>query len=173
MLFGDASSFAIEYDLDREFGGEWLFGKMCYWIGGSRIGNYDLGTSLRDVLFQIKYIGHCCGDRFGEGLCKIGPEEIFYLIDGALYGEGGEGSSALIKIPDDLARYDVRVPVDVFDEWKIYLVDCEQGAMLMYKHEDEKKPSFYSLPKYRFDKIFLDFYGRLESDYEKETFLDK
>ena len=107
------------------------------------------------------------------GLCKIGAEKVFYLVDKSLYGEGEEGDGVVIDIPDNLVRYDVRIPVDAFDEWKIYLVDCEKDAMLIYKNEEEKKPSFYSLPKGRFDKIFLDFYARLESDYEKEAALDK
>lgn len=56
MKFGNYSEFAIEFELDESYGGEWLYGKYRYWIKGKPVGDYDLGTSLRDILFLMKTI---------------------------------------------------------------------------------------------------------------------
>ena len=47
-VFGDYYTFAICYELDSNYGRAWLFGKFCYWIGGVQVGDYELGTSLRE-----------------------------------------------------------------------------------------------------------------------------
>ena len=55
MLFGDKKKFGIQVELDFQYGGEWLYGKFCYWINNEMIGDFDMGSSLRDVLFQMKF----------------------------------------------------------------------------------------------------------------------
>src|SRR5215470_5140722 len=55
-VVGEPSRFAVEYDLNENYSGLWMFGRFCYWCGGERVGDYELGTSLRDVLFQLEQI---------------------------------------------------------------------------------------------------------------------
>jgi RHS repeat-associated protein len=45
MHISDTSRFATQFELNLESGGEWLFGKFCYWISEHRVGRYDEGTS--------------------------------------------------------------------------------------------------------------------------------
>jgi hypothetical protein len=45
-VVGEPARFAVEYDLNENHGGEWLFGRFCYWCGGQQIGDYALGTSV-------------------------------------------------------------------------------------------------------------------------------
>jgi hypothetical protein len=60
MIIGEKTSFAIEFELDENAGGAWLFGKFCYWVGGSMLGDYPLGASLRDILFLMtQVVGDC------------------------------------------------------------------------------------------------------------------
>jgi hypothetical protein len=30
-IVGEPSRFAVEYDLNSDYGGEWMFGRICYW----------------------------------------------------------------------------------------------------------------------------------------------
>jgi hypothetical protein len=55
-VVGEPSQFAVEYDLNENYGGVWMFGRFCYWCGGQRVGDYEMSTSLRDVLFQLDQI---------------------------------------------------------------------------------------------------------------------
>ena len=165
MIFGNINSFAIEYELDKNYGEEWLFGKLCYWIDGVRVGAYDLGTSMRDALFQMKYILHYCRNRFGASLCELDAKERFYAIDNALYGDIEENYIQL----ENPIRYDVRIPIDIFDQWKIYLVECKNNAMLIFKEIDNEQINSYYLSIGKFDQIIRNFHDQLEADYNKEV----
>lgn len=86
MIFGDTTVIAAQLELDRDHGGPWLFGWFCNWINGTQIGDYNLGTSLRDVFFSMKWIADDRGNRQCTGLCNLPGEEVFRLLDSALYG---------------------------------------------------------------------------------------
>lgn len=164
MLIGNKSLFAIEFELDRDCGAQWLFGRMCYWVNNAQVGDYKLGTSLRDVLFQMKYIVADCGNRTDKLLCTLNPRDIFHAIDGVLYGDG-DFNSAL----DSPARFDVRIPVDVFDRWKVYLIDCERNAMLLYKQEEDINASNFLAKLGEFDHVIREFESQLISIYQQEN----
>src|SRR5262245_8260010 len=124
MEIGNRKSFAITVDLDQDYGGAWLYGKLCYWIDGIQIGDYQLGTSLRDVLFQMKYIVSDCGNRVGGALCTLPPREAFSRLDEELFGTSEGESDDQSELPDTPARFDITIHVDVFDQWKAYLIEC-------------------------------------------------
>jgi len=165
MLIGQKNSFAIQYELDDDHGKEWLFGKVCYWINGAQIGSYDLGTSLRDVLFQMKYIISDCGNRKGESLCFLNHGDIFLFLDRSIYGNCDEYVGNLTV--DTPHRYDIRIPVDVFDNWKLYLLDCVSNAILLYKHNDCSEVRVSYIELMLFDSVIKKFYTELSQLYEK------
>jgi len=161
MLIGDKSFFAIEYALDSEFGDEWLYGKFCYWINNIQVGDYGLGTSLRDVLFQMEYIVHDCGKRQGDDICKKTPMKIFYEINNAIYGEN-EHLEEFVNMP---ARFEITIPVDVFDYWKVYLVECNDSELILVKNENDPKLNQYKFSIGTVDNILLDAYKSIEKMY--------
>lgn len=166
MLFGAKDRFAVEYDLENNHGKEWLFGKICYWINGKRIGGYGLGTSLRDVLFQTTYVLHYCGDRSGKGLCKLSNKKCFNVIEDALYNDGKDIEN-ISDVPDEILKFNVSIPVDVFDGWRIFLVECDNKAKIMYR-EINNEICFFELEVGEFDRSITKFYRSLDSRYERE-----
>jgi hypothetical protein len=40
MIIGKKLSFAVEYELNKNHNGVWLYGRLCYWIKGWRVGGY-------------------------------------------------------------------------------------------------------------------------------------
>lgn len=125
MIFGDLNSFAVEFSLDQDYGGEWLFGRFCYWVRGRMLGNYDLGVSLRDVFFQMQSVVRDCGDRKYDW-CDESALSIYSRLNGVIYG----GIACEIDTP---ARYEISIPVDIFDECKAFLIDCgDFGARIVY-----------------------------------------
>ena len=164
MEFGDRSRFAIAIDLDKNHGGSWLLGRFCYWIAGKLVGSYDVGTSLRDVLFQMKYITGDQGLRLCPALLELPEEKIFSLISSAL----DETSDELLRYatPDFLpARFDVRIPVDVFDSWKIFLVEGVYEAKLLYFRLDSSTLSVATLAPGEFDTVFKSAHAYLDRIY--------
>ncbi len=167
MEFGDRESFAIQIELDSDHGGSWLYGRFCYWINGKQVGDYDLGTSLRDVLFNMKGIMGDSGNRDGGSLCALSPEEAFLVLDKSLYGDGGKPQA--IQLPDTPARFDISPPVDVFDHWKMYLISCGDRDLLLYKHSSHTDVQVFSTSVGMFDRIVRAAYNHLDTLYEKQT----
>jgi hypothetical protein len=169
MEFGNKQSFSVEYDLDENYGGVWLYGRFCYWINGDQVGDYNLGTSLRDLLFQMKFIVSDCGNRDGRLLCKLSSEEVFSLLDTSIYGSLDPEGDVGFQLPDIPARFEIKIPVDVFDQWKVYLLECGNRAIMLYKKVDAAGVSAASIPTGLFDSVIKEAYDSLNDLYDKET----
>jgi hypothetical protein len=163
MLIGKKESIAIEYELDKNYGGVWMYGRICFWINNIRVGDYDLGTSLRDVLFQMKYLIADNGNRDGLILCEMPYEEVFYQLNESIYGDP---LYIISKILDTPARYDIRIPVDVFELWKIYLIDCNDFSIILFKNETEEYVHSAYIERGEFDSIVNQLYCDLDCFYE-------
>ena len=86
MILGEKSRFAIEFELVKEYGGVWIYGKFCYWINNKRIGDYEIGTSLRDIIMQMTSIVKDNGNRSNAALFSVTKEEIYNRLNYALHG---------------------------------------------------------------------------------------
>src|SRR6056297_3587808 len=84
---GNDSQFAIKVDLDDSFGDEWLFGRIAYVIDGKEVGDYSLGTSLRDVLLQMHFIVSDAGKRSTPGLLGKNKTDLFETVWSTLFGD--------------------------------------------------------------------------------------
>ena len=87
-VFGERSRFAIEFDLDDEHHGAWMYGRFCYWCDGLRVGDYELSTSLRDVLFQLDEQAKYRQRRGNRRFSVMPAEAVFRLLDGAVWRRG-------------------------------------------------------------------------------------
>lgn len=167
MIIGNKKRFAIEFELDENYGGIWLFGRICYWIDGKCIGDYDLGTSLRDVLFLMKNIVRDNGTRGHNNLFDLDANKLYNVLNNALYG-CEESEYEKISTEENWVRFDICIRVDVFDECKIYLIEKNDKAKLIIKKEDENRISDYVLLRGEFDKVIIDTYKNLDALYESE-----
>ncbi|WP_443192588.1 Imm42 family immunity protein [Pseudomonas indica] len=166
MLIGIKEVFGVEYEIDTNHGGVWLFGKLCYWIAGERIGDYDLGTSLRDALFQMKTLIGDAGRRFvDEETFNSSPSDLFHAIDNSIYGEGDMRSGLDI---DESARFNISMPIDVFDEWKIYMLENKDKALILYKSSGQKVVSSLLLNQGEFDEAIRRIHDELNKRYDAE-----
>ena len=165
MEFGDKGRFAIEVELDENCGGSWLFGRICYWVGGSVVGDYDAGTSLRDVLFQMKYIVGDRGRRKCPLLMQLPEMKVVDMISAAL----SETSDELCKFlgPNSMpASLDVRIPVDVFDSWRIFLIENAGAAKLICFDVGSSSLKSVLMSEGEFDSVFSDAYAYLDKVYQ-------
>ncbi|WP_115514912.1 MULTISPECIES: Imm42 family immunity protein [Xanthomonas] len=124
MIFGEKINFAVEFELNENHGGAWMFGRFGYWINNSRVGDFESGTSLRDVFFQLNDIVKISDRSFP--IDKKRPSQIYEMIDSSIYRD-----SALIEAA---AKYILAPQVDIFDDVKIYGIDCSRDScLLVYK----------------------------------------
>jgi hypothetical protein len=166
MILGDITRFAIQWELDPNQEGKYLLGRICFWVGSIRIGNYEIGTALSDVLVNLAHIIGDCGKRSGDRFCHLSPENAFSLLHKGLF----HSDSSLSQIVEDesWARFCVSLPVDIFDNWRLYLVDCESRSRLLVgcMHEESDTFEFLlekSLLIGEFDRIIIAFQKDLEA----------
>jgi len=166
MLIGNCSIFAIEFKLDKEYGEAWLYGKLCFWINNQRIGDYDLGTSLRDVLFELKYIVSDNGNRNHKELYLLSKEELYYRLNSVLYGyEASEFEKEALD--DTWARFNATIPIDVFCGWKIFVVENVDKTRVIAKNDDSEILELIMLSK-EFNDVINCFYLELNKLYDSE-----
>ena len=161
MLHGDKTRFAIEFELNEQPGGSWMFGRFCYWIGGEQVGDFDEGTSLRDVLFSMRYIIADAGKRTAPSLARCDKKVIFRVIQDSL-NESGNDITRLI--PDELmpACFDVCPHVDIFNAWHIYLVDTQNLSKVVYSADGGNNVETVELARGEFDTIASTAYRELD-----------
>lgn len=167
MMVGNKESFAVQFELDKEFGGVWLFGKFCYWVAGVMVGDYELGTSLRDVLFQMRWAVADCGNRAGGVLCDVTPEKAFLMLDGLLYEPNEFAATAEATSIETPARFAVSIPVEVFDRWKIYLIECNEVATMIFRDAKNSVIRSVALEKGTFDRVINETFDCLDRLYEQ------
>jgi hypothetical protein len=166
VIIGDENAFAVEFDLDVNHGGSWMYGRICYWINCDQIGDYSLGTSLRDVLFSMKYLVGDCGNREESMLCELPYNEAFHVIDKSIFK-----STAIDKI-DMPSRFKISIDVDVFDFFKVYLIDCSNKSIILYK-KNQEETKYFVLKKGWFDSVIKRFYITLDSIYKSSLEAEK
>lgn len=165
---GELFRFAVEYDLNENYGGEWLFGRFCYWCGGQRVGDYELGTSLRDVLFQLDQLARNKHHRANRRFSTMPATAVFRRLDAALFG-AVDLSDASIAEAEQWARHNIFPPVDVFDRWKGFLVEDEQTARFIFAHDPYLDITELSLKPGEVDAVLNEVRNALNDIHEHES----
>lgn len=165
MLFGDKTTFAIECELYEEYCGEWMNGEIYYWIGGEKLGWCEHLLSLRDSLSEMRWPIYDRGNRKGEMLCELTPEEAFSRLDKFVYGDEPLDINKY-PIPEISARFQIDAPL-VASASKIYLIQCGDDETFIYKTGDSEISSF-TLAVGIFDSVLKQAYEYLDEIHERE-----
>jgi hypothetical protein len=148
MFFGSPDDFAIEcyrQDLPADYGHDvsmvnrdWVFGRMCVWCGGQRLGDID-DINMLDVTEACfeSLAGRIAGltDPAVDGL---DDSAAFDLLDNAIYGEDGRTDE---QVHEDYVRFEkFKFLIDEgeqFDHLKAYLLNTGNGLRVLYRREGE------------------------------------
>src|SRR5690349_19497582 len=104
-LRGTKESFAVQWELDADPGGQLLLGRICFWVSNTRIGDYELGTSLCDVLVNLQHLAGDCGNRHSQRFCTMTAREAFSLVHRGLF-ESDPSLSGLVQ-NESWGRFDI------------------------------------------------------------------
>lgn len=142
MIVGDRSRFAIEFELDQsklaesEFG-SWLFGKIRFWCCGEQIGRYEGDTTIRDIVIEAERFIASRKKRHDCVLATATSEEIVDTICNALYVDSGQTDEKVQADTDRYGPFVVSPEADVFDPWRMLLVEGDHAARLIWYRKDE------------------------------------
>ena len=102
----------------------------------------------------------------------FGENKIFSLISDVLNETSNE---IYLYIHKDFmpARFDVRIPVDVFDYWRVFMVDGCNKTKFLYKKPESQIINEVFLPVGEFDQVFNQAYTYLDNLYEEQISKNK
>lgn len=170
LTIGDASLFAVKVDLDESYHGKWLFGKIAYIIENTCIGDYELGTSLRDVLVQMNYIISDSNQRKTSRFIGKPKEVISDLAWTTIYGNVDTGFEQVAQ-EECWAKHDITLPLDVFSSVRVYQFDEGVQSRIIWRDlADIKSPVTYEIrvPLGTTEEVFKQLEELLDSLLQKE-----
>lgn len=133
MLIGDPTKFAIRYELDQHHGDKWMFGRVSFVINGIEVGDYSLGTSLRDVLFIFEQLLKSRNQRRDDKKYSMNPIELYGMLDDGLFGnESSEFAETAFR--EAWGRFYITPSLDVFNGWKIFIVENAYNGRIIFSH---------------------------------------
>jgi hypothetical protein len=171
---GDPLRFAAEYVFDADIGGIWMYGDICLWCGGVRVGDYGKGTTLRDVLFMLDYVAHFSNNRANSRFRGLSGEELFSLLDWALYKTDPEtrqdsyGISRRIPEDEQWIRHKVFPTAVVFSYWKGFLVEDDKFARLVFSRDPYSDVHEVLLNAGEVDAVLDQLRSELDNVYQRE-----
>jgi len=153
-VLGQPDQFAIEFEIDQmNGGGQWLFGKFRYRAHGNSVGDFDMRTSLRDVLFGLYGIAKYRGRRDSDRFATAAAPEVYDLLDRCFF-RGLDEPTRKLSVEEEWARHRVLPSVDVFDDWMAYLVETPTAGRFICKHKDGPLVE-HSIPRGGFDEALM------------------
>lgn len=133
-LVGRTDRIAVEFELwpATPDARHWLFGTMCLWAAGRRIGRHDEQCALAVALASFPGVLRHSGTRADAALMAMPAAKAFETIRAAIYDDD---EAAAPGEPFD--RFDV-LPrsLDVFDGWHAFLIEDRIVARLLWSSID-------------------------------------
>lgn len=169
MLVGDKRRFAVEFKLDPQKLAdtelkEWLFGRICFWCGDERVGSFDEEATIRDVALEAERLLRHAGKRKDTVLMAAPRTMLIGTIVNALYVDSGQPDERVREDWERFSRFVVSPEVDVFDAWRLLLVEGEGSARLIWSKKSETEAKECLLKQGEFDSVLGQFLAALRRE---------
>jgi len=128
---GDTCLFAVKVDLDEHFYGEWLYGRIAYFIGGKRVGDYSLSTSLRDIYLHMYRILWDAGKRHTLRFNGLPAKQLFEALWSMLYDTPTKELEE-IATEEYWVKHRITLPADVFEGVHIFQFDEGEKSRIIW-----------------------------------------
>ncbi len=154
-IIGNKNKFAIQYQITKVYR-QFFYGNICYWINNTMLGKYDMSTTLSDLLLFLPVFVRDCGNRMHDSFYSMQLKDVFYCLSGEIFLKEDveiEEKACL----EQWARFDISMPIDVFRETMVFLIDDINMSRIIYSnHKDINE---YFLEKGYVDLILKQLYA--------------
>jgi len=169
VLVGDKRRFAVEFKLDPQKLAdaelkEWLFGRICFWCGAERVGSFDEEATIRDVALEAERFLRHAGKREDKVLMAAPRTMVIGTIVSALYVDSGQSDERVREDWERFSRFVVSPEVDVFDAWRLLLVEGGGGGRLIWAKKSETEAKECLLQQGEFDSVLEQFLSALRRE---------
>lgn len=159
---GNIDRFAIQFEVTKEID-QFVYGHICYWIGGIQIGDFDSVTILSDVLLFLPTLIKFNGQREHKEFFCMEKEDVYYLLGGEAYLD--DEKYEILANEEMWARFNIKLSLDVFSGTIIELIDNEPQSRIVFCNTDEIVKELY-LSRGCVDSVLMEFY-QVINDFQK------
>ena len=167
QLIGTKDVFAIEYEFDETAvarNEHWLHGRMCFWIGGTQVGDFGGTATLAVALALFPDLLADSGKRNDEGLFRLPASAAVDRIFSALSIDSGQSNAQVSRDEAFYSRFRaVPAGFDIFDNWDVYLIEDQAGGRLLFRKVGGPVGEA-TLPVGEFDRVVQDFVNALQAE---------
>lgn len=136
-LIGNRERVAIEFERTRWPDGyeKWIYGFMCIWVCGQRIGRHDEEVAMTVALTSMPWILNHTGKRADGGLMTMPAKKAFNTMYDAIYRyDEGVSDEELDARSKRYRPFQIHCDgFDYFDGWRAFLIESELAARLIWR----------------------------------------
>lgn len=142
---------------------KWIYGYMCLWAGGLRIGRGDELCAMTVAMAGFPDIIRNKGRRSDPALMRMAARAAFRMIHGALYGQHAQLTYRQLQLMSErFERYCVlHRGFDILDGWDAYLIEDHLIGRLIWRGLD-KQIRETRLGPGEFDRVIDEFLTAVE-----------
>jgi hypothetical protein len=141
-LIGRRERMAFEFELTpvEDELRRWMFGRMCLWIDGQRIGRHDEDCALAVALSSLAEIQKHAGKREDAALMSMPAADAFAVIHAAIYSDSDD-AEPYREASERVRRYQcfeiASNGFDYFDGWHAFLIEDQLVGRAIWRSPDD------------------------------------
>lgn len=139
-VIGSKEHVAVEYALKENIPADqrwWLYGTMCLWVGGHRIGNHEDVTALTVVHGALPGLLRHSGTRVSHSLQALPAATAFDEIYQAVYEASDDLTVAeLHALAEKYDRFHALPMTEAFDRWMAFVVEGAARDRFLVRRPD-------------------------------------
>nr|HEX4314147.1 Imm42 family immunity protein [Kofleriaceae bacterium] len=143
-VIGNVTRFALEFEFvdvaSEDRTRVWLNGRVGIWCGATRLGRFDLITSLQIVMLQIERVLRDVGNRANPRFRGLPARDVWATLNDGMYG-GSDPSTVELADAEQWARHEISLHVDALDDWKLFVVDDAGRERVVWRKRGESTTS--------------------------------
>jgi len=140
-LIGRRERVAFEFERTRWPDGyeSWIYGYMCLWVGGERVGRHDEEVAMTVALASFPYLLKYKGERCDPTVMAMPAERAYANLYSAIYEADETVTDEQIDALSERYRhFEISdIGFDYYDGWKVFLIESELVGRVIWCGPDE------------------------------------
>ena len=139
MLIGDKETFAIEcYHDPLPSETRRVFGRMCLWVGGNRLGDIDEPACMLNVTeVYLQGLLHRVESLDDPALRSLDDREAFEFLDRALYLDDARSNEQIAKDAERFSKFGLLTNGgESFDRTKSFIIGEADRLRVLFENDE-------------------------------------
>lgn len=161
ITFGNTHEFACRINLDDNMFGEWMMGRVCFWLFGEMIGDYASSVSLRDTMLAMGQVVEEKGRRHHDYFFHASASEFYDRVHCSMFGDSPNPDDVRLMYDEEWGRFLIDIPISAYSSEIIYLIEGEEKDRVILIEANQAECKDFLFPSGLFYDIISQAYTHL------------